>query len=135
MQLTRLKRLFTDKDMHDPEFRGAIEIAYRYLQNNLPAEGAPSKNHDLVLNMLEGGKTQWFYYYACHKTRCLFWLETYDAKDMIFEVYWVASAAHISASPVLSSIHGLFLLNSFLRASIRGSLLVPLPVRTRSQLN
>ena len=114
MQMTRLKRLFTDTDMHDPEFRGAIEIAYRYLQINLPAEGAPSKNYDLVLDMLEeGGKTQWFYYCACHKTRCLFWLETYDAKDMIFEVYWVASPAHISASPVLSSIYGLCLLIRF----------------------
>ena len=115
MQLTRLKRLFTDTDMHDPEFRGAIEIAYRYLQNCLPAGGTPSKNYDLVLDMLkEGGQIQWFYYYACHKTRCLFWLETYDAEDMISEVYWVASAAHISASPILSSIYGLFLLIRFL---------------------
>ena len=114
MQLTRLKRLFTDTDMHDPEFRGAIEIAYRYLQNNLPAEGTPSKNYDLVFDTLEdGGQTQWFYYYACHKTRCLFWLEAYDAKDMISEVYWVASAAHVSASPILSPIYGLFRLIRF----------------------
>jgi predicted deacylase len=109
MQLTRLKRLFTDTDMHSPEFRGAIEVTYRHLQKILPAERIPSKNYDLVLDMHEeGGEMQWFYYYACHKKRCLFWLEAYDAKDMISEVYWVASAAHVSASPILSSTRCLF---------------------------
>ncbi|KAN0127127.1 hypothetical protein V8E53_015065 [Lactarius tabidus] len=90
------RRLFTDTDMHNPEFRGAIEVPYRYLRKILPAKRIPSKNYDLVLDMHEdGGQMQWFYYYACHKKRCLFWLEAYDAKDMISEVYWVASAAHV----------------------------------------
>lgn len=90
------RRLFTDTDMHSPEFRGAIEVTYRHLRKILPAERIPSKNYDFVLDMREeGGQMQWFYYYACHKKRCLFWLEAYDAKDMISEVYWVASAAHV----------------------------------------
>ncbi|KAI0253107.1 hypothetical protein BJV78DRAFT_1196731 [Lactifluus subvellereus] len=41
------------------------------------------------------GWKQWSYYYACHETRCLFWFETYDANDMISEVYGVKSPAHI----------------------------------------
>ena len=87
--------------MHDPTLRGAIEVCYRRLQKILPVKGPPSKNYDLVLDMHEeGGQMQWFYYYACHKTRCLFWLEPYDAKAMISEVLWIASPAHVSESPI-----------------------------------
>ena len=35
----------------------------------------------------EVGQILWFYYYAYHKTWCLFWLETCDTKDMTSEVY------------------------------------------------
>ncbi|KAI0253090.1 hypothetical protein BJV78DRAFT_239576 [Lactifluus subvellereus] len=41
------------------------------------------------------GQKRWSYYYACHETRCLFWLHTYDATNMISGVYGVRSPAHI----------------------------------------
>ncbi|KAH9164845.1 hypothetical protein EDB89DRAFT_2247042 [Lactarius sanguifluus] len=91
------KRLFTDTDMHDPVLRDEIAASYDYLQKILLAKGPPPKNYDLVLDKhKEGGQTQWFYYYAYPETRCLFWLETYDAKDMLYEVYGVESPAHVS---------------------------------------
>ena len=90
--------------MHNPKLRNAINDSHSYLQKIWPVENPPSNNYDLVLDMHEeGGRMQWFYYYACHETRCLFWLETYDAKDMILEVFWVASPTHVSASPILLS--------------------------------
>jgi len=97
--------------MHDRVLRTEMEASYFYLRNNLPAEGSLPKNYDLVLDKHnEGGQMQWFYYYAYHETRCLFWLENYDAKSVLSEVYWVGSPAHVSASPVLSSIFCPFLL-------------------------
>ncbi|KAH9027055.1 hypothetical protein EDB84DRAFT_1419842 [Lactarius hengduanensis] len=57
----------------------------------------PSKNYDLVLDILptEDGRVSWSYYYACHETRCLFWLDLYDTTQMISELLGVRSPAHI----------------------------------------
>ena len=100
--------------MHNPKLRRAIDGPHNYLQTIWPAKNPPSNNCDLVLDMREeGGQMQWFYYYACHETRCLFWLQAYDAKDMICEVFWVASPAHVSASPILFSVFCLFQPNRF----------------------
>jgi hypothetical protein len=100
--------------MHDPLLRDEIEEFYQYLQKILRADRlkVPSNNYDLVLDIMptEDGHIQWGYYYACHETRCLFWLETYDATFMISELYGVKSPAHISAlhlsspTPPLSSL-------------------------------
>ncbi|KAI9458569.1 hypothetical protein BJY52DRAFT_1169896 [Lactarius psammicola] len=90
------RRLFTDTNMHDRVLRTELEDSYLYLQSNLPAEGSLPKNYDLVLDKHEeGGQMRWFYYYAYHETRCLFWLETYDAKEVLSEVYWIGSRAHV----------------------------------------
>lgn len=96
-----LKRLFTDTDMHDSIFRDEMEDFYQHLQTFLRVEGlfVPSDNYDLVLDIMPFGEEQisWSYYYACHDTRCLFWLETYDASYMISELFGVKSPAHVSA--------------------------------------
>jgi hypothetical protein len=88
--------------MHDPLLREEIDDFYQYLQKILRADRLkiPSNNYDLVLDIvtIEDGRIQWAYYYACHETRCLFWLETYDATYMVSELYGVKSPAHISAS-------------------------------------
>ncbi|KAI0253097.1 hypothetical protein BJV78DRAFT_1153227 [Lactifluus subvellereus] len=41
------------------------------------------------------GRIQWSYYYACHETRCLFWLDAYVATDIISEISGVKSPAHV----------------------------------------
>ncbi|KAH9172699.1 hypothetical protein EDB89DRAFT_854812 [Lactarius sanguifluus] len=90
------RMLFTDTDMHDPVLRREIEARFLCLQDRLLAEESRPKNYDLVLDKHEeGGQMQWFYYYAHHDTRCLFWLERYAARDMLSEVYGVGSPAHI----------------------------------------
>jgi hypothetical protein len=100
----RLKRLFTDTDMHDQIMRDEIEDFYNYLQGVLRSDQLSilSKSYDLVLDIMVTveepvKEISWSYYYACHEARCLFWLETYDAGHMTSEVFGVKSPAHVSA--------------------------------------
>ncbi|KAH9003374.1 hypothetical protein EDB86DRAFT_2891767 [Lactarius hatsudake] len=93
------KRLFTDTDMHNFELKEEMEAFYQYLQWIIRHEELiiPSNNYDLVLDIMptEFGRIQWSYYYACHETRCLFWLDVCDANHMISEVFCVTSPAHV----------------------------------------
>ncbi|KAH9003499.1 hypothetical protein EDB86DRAFT_2826626 [Lactarius hatsudake] len=93
------RRLFTDTDMLDPVLREEMEDFYHYLQRTLDHDGVaiPSKNYDLALDImrLEDGRIHWSYYYACHETRCLFWLGPYHADHMISELHGVRSPAHV----------------------------------------
>ncbi|KAI9509043.1 hypothetical protein F5148DRAFT_815641 [Russula earlei] len=95
----RERRLFTDTDMHDPILRDEIEDFYHHLQQVVHVDqlSIPSQNYDLVLDIMptEDDRISWSYYYACHETRCLFWLETYDASYMISELSGVKSPAHV----------------------------------------
>jgi hypothetical protein len=95
-----LQRLFTDTDMYNADSREEMEDFYLYLEKTIRDEKLtmPSKkNYDLVLDIMPTGNqmVQWSYYFACHKTRCLFWLDTYDASSTICGV---DSPAHVSAS-------------------------------------
>ncbi|KAI9509033.1 hypothetical protein F5148DRAFT_814395 [Russula earlei] len=93
------RRIFTDTDMHNPTLKEEIEDFYSYLQKVLRVDQLtiPSGNYDLVLDIMPTvhEKVQWSYYYACHETRCLFWLEKYDGNFMISELDGVESPAHI----------------------------------------
>ncbi|KAF8257609.1 hypothetical protein EI94DRAFT_1757514 [Lactarius quietus] len=92
------RRLFTDTDMHDPELREELEDFYGYLQRIVRHEGVkiPSNDYDLTLDVtLSAEGLQWSYYYACHETRCLFWLDKYDATHIISELFGVNSPAHV----------------------------------------
>lgn len=104
----RSKRLFTDTDMHNSVLKVEMEEFYECIQK-IKRHGAfeiPSNDYDLVLDIMptDDGRMQWSYYYACHETRCLFWLHLYDANHMISEVFWVTSPAHVSELQILSSI-------------------------------
>jgi hypothetical protein len=108
-----LKRIFTDTDMHDPFFRDEIEEFYQYLQKMLRVDQLKilSNNYDLVLDIVPiGGRIQWSYYYAHHGTRCLFWLQNYDATNVLSELWGVNSPAHISELQLSYSNHPLCLL-------------------------
>ena len=126
-----LKKLFTDTDMHERELKEEMEEFYSYLQSYLKkvvlVDGLaiPSENYDLVLDLMmnEGNKMQWSYYYACHDTRCLFWLERYDTTYVTSEVDGVESPAHLSASRV-SVICTVLFTDLVTRASPGGVLLV-----------
>ena len=78
-----------------------MEVFYDFLQNILRRDQPTlqSNNYDLVLDTmrLQDGRIQWSYYYACHETRCLFWLHKCDATRIISELSGVKSPAHVSA--------------------------------------
>jgi hypothetical protein len=107
--------------MHNSFFREEIEEFYCYLQNILRAGqlAVPSNNYDLVLDIMPVGRTQkeWSYYYACHETRCLFWLHTYDVTHLTSRLYGVKSPAHISMSHLSPSIRIVVSPNLIRRAS------------------
>lgn len=94
--------------MHDPALKEEMEEFYCYLQRILHHEEftIPSDNYDLVLDIMptppDDGRILWSYYYACHESRCLFWLDEYDANHMLSEVFWVTSPAHVSESQISS---------------------------------
>jgi len=92
------RRLFTDTDMYSTDLREEMEEFYLCLEKIIRVERLtiPSKkNYDLVLDIMrtENQTVQWSYYFACHTTRCLFWLERYDASSTI--VHGVESPAHV----------------------------------------
>jgi hypothetical protein len=93
--------------MHDPILKEEMEDFYTYLQQLIVADKLtiPSKNYDLVLDILvtDDERISWSYYYACHESRCLFWLEPYDASYMISELFGVKSPAHVSALELFDS--------------------------------
>jgi hypothetical protein len=97
-----LQRLFTDTYMYNTGLREEMEEFYLYLEKIIRVENltipSKKKNYDLVLDIMptENQTVQWSYYFACHKARCLFWLDKYDASSGI---YGVESPAHVSASP------------------------------------
>jgi hypothetical protein len=134
------KRLFTDTDMHDNIMRDEIEDFYNYLQRLIRDDelSIPSKNYDLVLDIMttdsEEKRISWSYYYACHDARCLFWLETYDARYMVSELFGVKSPAHVSALQFSRVEFSAVSTNVVRRASLGGALLVGLPSPTRSVL-
>jgi len=90
--------------MHERKSQEEMEKFYSYLQETMRSDGLkiPSTNYDLVLDLMpnENEEMQWSYYYACHDTRCLFWLDEYDMTDVGSEVDGVESLAHLSASHV-----------------------------------
>ena len=89
--------------MHELELKEEMEKFYSYLEGTVRVHGSAiqSENYDLVLDLTRNeNETQWSYYYACHDTRCLFWLERYDTTRVNFGVDRVESPAHLSASPV-----------------------------------
>ncbi len=133
---TPLKRLFTDTDMHNTIMREEIEHFHDFLQRRLQNENLsiPSRDYDLVLDIMvtDDERISWSYYYACHETRCLFWLETYDASDMLSELFGVTSPAHVSTLHLSRSEFPAVPLNVVCRAPFRVLLLVGLPSSTGS---
>ena len=111
--------------MHNRLLREEIEDFYCYLQNTLRSNQLTihSNEYDLVLDIMpvDDQRISWSYYYACHDTRCLFWLETYDASYIISELPGTKSPAHISSFHVQVSRH-------FINVVCRASSGIPLLV-------
>ena len=78
--------------------RDEAEEFYNHLQTLSGAIDLANSvgEYDLVLDIKQDETGyKWFYYYASHTNRCLFWLEDYPITNMVQNV-GVQSLAHIS---------------------------------------
>ncbi|KAI0064305.1 hypothetical protein BV25DRAFT_1990055 [Artomyces pyxidatus] len=96
----RRRRIYTDVDLFDPDSRREIEAFAQYLDDRLEADARslPSDECEVVLDCVrdeETGLITWSYYYVDHTTRTLFWLDVYDASNIISDVMGVMSPSHI----------------------------------------
>ena len=92
--------------MHDPFSKEEMEDFYSYLKGIERFEHLtiPSKTYDIVLDITpQDNEIRWSYYYACHDTRCLFWLDRYDATYLTSELDGVESPAHLSKSQAFTN--------------------------------
>ena len=85
--------------MRDPVLRQRIEEAlaeiYELRESSPPL---PAGDWELALELgedSETGKLFCWYYFACHSTRCLFWLHQFDLLDVLFDLRGVTELTHI----------------------------------------
>jgi hypothetical protein len=100
------QNIFTDVYMYDPHLRAEMDKFIEKLQEKVLHFGYSLNpgSYDLVLDRVEtkDGKIIWQYYFVNHKTRTLFWLDYYDMKRLLREVYGASEPGHISR---YSSVH------------------------------
>ena len=85
--------------MRDPILRQRIEEALAEI-NELRESSPPLPANDWELalelgNDFKTGEPICRYYFACHSTRCLFWLHTFDLLDVLFDLRGVTEWTHI----------------------------------------
>ena len=85
--------------MRDPALRQRIEEALAKI-NELRGSSPPLPTNDweLALELGKDSKTGelfCWYYFACHSTRCLFWLHQFDLLDVLFDLRGVTELTHI----------------------------------------
>jgi hypothetical protein len=91
--------------MYDPDLRAEMEQFTEQLSEEFRRRGYSlgTSLYDLVLDRVEtkDGKIIWQYYFVDHETKTLFWLNHYDMRNLLREVYGAVEPGHISGySPV-----------------------------------
>jgi hypothetical protein len=91
--------------MYDPDLRTEMEQFTELLSEEFRRRGYSlgTSLYDLVLDRVEtkDGKIIWQYYFVDHETKTLFWLNHYDMRNLLREVYGAGEPGHISGySPV-----------------------------------
>ncbi|KAG2344560.1 hypothetical protein BDR05DRAFT_947258 [Suillus weaverae] len=90
------KRVFTDADIRASgmveNIGKAIEKAYKEVEN-AGIDLHPSV--ELVLELVEGDREEWGYYFADHDSHVIFWFEDHRSGDLIGNVRGVKCADHI----------------------------------------
>ena len=84
--------------MYDPTLSKEIQAFAIYLERTRTIP-LPTKNYDLVLDVIIMGKDEivWAYYYIDHDLKTLFWQDTYDCgESLLSEVRGVKEASHVS---------------------------------------
>ncbi|KAG1816398.1 uncharacterized protein BJ212DRAFT_1577075 [Suillus subaureus] len=90
------KRVFTDADIRASgmvdNIGKAVEKAYKEIEN-AGFDFHPSV--ELVLELMEGDREEWGYYFADHDSRVIFWFEAHKSGDLIGNVRGVKCSDHI----------------------------------------
>jgi len=107
-----MQRTFTEMNICDKEICDDIEYYMEYLLEELGRVVNDEKLEldmqqvDLVIEpkVFDNDSVVCCYYFANHRDRCLFWLDDYDARKILFDCSGVESLSHIRRlSIVLSS--------------------------------
>jgi hypothetical protein len=90
--------------MYDPRLREevykSIEVLEKRIISELEYSGTrfPTDNYDLVLDIVktDNQTTNLQYYYVDHNSRLLFWLDTYEMRQLLDGIPGVKEPGHIS---------------------------------------
>ncbi|KAI0306292.1 hypothetical protein B0F90DRAFT_1814217 [Multifurca ochricompacta] len=94
-------RAFTDVYMYNADLRAEINELAKQLNRTFwdLKHRSPSVEYDLVLDRTktkDGKSFTWSYYYVDHKTRTLFWLDSYDGKyTLLSEARGLTEPGHV----------------------------------------
>lgn len=104
------QRVFTDADIRTSgmvaNISKAVEKAYKGV-DNAGIHLRPSV--ELVLELMEGDREEWGYYFADHDNRVIFWFEAHRSNELIGNVRGVKCTNHISESGKYFSIRASFI--------------------------
>ena len=104
----RLKPIYTDTDMCDPNLRQEIGRSVEDIHKLMGDFPSLPEDWELALELGEDddtGETICSYYFVCHTTRCLFWLHEFDLEDVLEKVGGVTEKTHIRESAPVPGIH------------------------------
>ena len=85
--------------MYDRTLRTEVQAFALYLERKHPSPLLPTKNYDLVLDVInkENDEIIWAYYYIDHDSKTLFWQDSYECgASLLREVRGVEEASHVS---------------------------------------
>ena len=105
----RFEPIYTDTYMCDPDLRQEIEQCIEDIK--MLRDGIyPPLPHDweLVLELGKDEKTDepiCSYYFVCHSTRCLFWLQEFDPKSALNGPPGVTDDTHIREPATVPDTH------------------------------
>ena len=104
----RFKRIYTDTNMCDPDLRQRIEEALEEIKRVIDVSRPLPEEWELALELgtdKETGDPICSYYFACHSTRCIFWLHYFDTDSVIADLCGVTEKTHIRESATAPTIH------------------------------
>jgi len=86
--------MLTDAYLYESSVRIEIELFANHMTRlQQHADCLPSGDYDLVLELTptEDGTNEWCYYFVDHSMRTLFWLEDFDATELVSELTSISS--------------------------------------------
>ena len=94
--------------MCDPDLRQRIEEALEEVERLKENSPPLPEEWELALELGTDGETGepiCSYYFACHSTRCLFWLHYFDIDSVIADLCGVTEKTHIRKSATAPMVH------------------------------